>query len=57
MNRPMPWPSVRLSGCKRPERDLDWDAVRYHVQEAVGAHAGSSAVIDTVEEKHFPDSA
>ena len=28
MITPMPWPSLRPGGCKCPERDLDWDAVR-----------------------------
>ena len=40
MNRPQPWLAVRPCGCKRLERDLDWDPVRRRVQEAAGAQAG-----------------
>ena len=51
LNGPKPWLAVRPSGCQRLECDLDWDAVRRRVEEAVGAQAGWTSFIDTVEEE------
>ena len=51
MSRPKPWPAERPSGCRKRERDLDWDPVRRRVQAAAGAQAGWTSFIDAVEEE------
>ena len=51
MSRPKPWPADRPSGCRKRERDLDWDPVRRRVQAAAGAQAGWTSFIDAVEEE------
>ena len=47
---PKPWQAERPGGCRKRERDLDWDLVR-RVQAAAGAQAGWTSFIVAVEEE------
>ena len=48
MSRPKPWPAEWPSGCRKRERDLDWDPVRRRVQAAAGAQAEWTSFIDAM---------